>query len=102
MEFSQIPIQEIAQTFVVTCPHGIHMRVAADLAKITSKFESDVRIRFHKQEVNAKSVLRLLELGAAKGEKVEVIARGIDSQPAVSAIEAYFESSQKCDDTARS
>lgn len=101
MDLSQIPIQEFAQTMIVTCPHGIHLRVAADIAKLMSGYESKVKIHFQKLEVDAKSVLNLMELGAAKGETVRVVAKGNDAEAAVDAISQYFKSNQKCDETAR-
>jgi phosphocarrier protein HPr len=69
---------------------GLHLSAAADLVKIASAFESDVRLSKDGVEVDAKSIMGLLSLAASMGSEVIVRADGKDEEGAVRAIEALF------------
>ncbi len=98
MELNQTQDFDYAQLMVVTCQHGIHLRVAASISVIARKFECDVRFSVNKLEVDAKSVISLMELGAAHGETVKVSATGPDSEAAVAAVANFFEKEARaCD-----
>ena len=98
MELGQTQNFEYAQLMVVTCQHGIHLRVAADISMIARKFDCDVRFSVNKLDVDAKSVISLLELGAVRGETVKVSATGPDSETAVAAVAEFFEKEARaCD-----
>ena len=49
---------------------GMHARPAAALVQKTLTFESDIYITFKNNRVNAKSIMGLLTLGAARGRVV--------------------------------
>lgn len=59
---------------------GLHARPAANLVKEASKYPCDLKIRKGSKEVNLKSMLGVLSLGAGKGDEVTVIADGRDEK----------------------
>ena len=62
---------------------GLHARAAAKLVTLASSFESNITIKRGEQEVNAKSIMGVMMLAAAKGAVVEVGADGKDADEAL-------------------
>jgi phosphocarrier protein len=65
---------------------GLHARAAAKLVTLASGFESDITIKRGDQEVNAKSIMGVMMLAAAKGVAIEVCADGNDADEALTEI----------------
>ena len=65
---------------------GLHARAAAKLVTLASKFESDITIKRGEQEVNAKSIMGVMMLAAAKGVVIEVCVEGNDADEALAQI----------------
>jgi len=65
---------------------GLHASASAKLVRLASKFESEVFIRLGQREVNAKSILGVLTLAAARGSVIMVRAVGPDARAAVEAV----------------
>jgi phosphocarrier protein HPr len=76
----------IERRVTITNKMGLHLRAAADLVKTASGFESDVVICRDNVEVNAKSIMSVLGLEAAKGVEVVVRAQGADEERALKAV----------------
>ncbi len=70
---------------------GLHARAAALLVQTVNRFAAEVKISKGGQVVDARSIIGVLTLGAAKGSKVRVEARGKDAEESVRAIEEIFE-----------
>ncbi len=70
---------------------GLHARAAALLVQTVSRFSSEVKISKDGQVVDGRSIIGLLTLGAAKGSRVRVEAKGNDAQESLKAIEELFE-----------
>lgn len=51
---------------------GLHARAAAKLAKTAHQAESNVWLEFGSERINAKRVIDILTLAAAKGDRVTV------------------------------
>lgn len=66
---------------------GLHARAAAKLVHAASRFSSDIKLRKGTEEVDAKSILGILLLAAAKGTTVTITAVGNDEQEALDSIE---------------
>lgn len=66
---------------------GLHARAAAQLVNLTAQFQSEISLIKGKQNVNAKSIMGVLMLAAAKGSKLTVIAEGEDAQAAFEAVQ---------------
>ncbi|HUL95694.1 MAG TPA: HPr family phosphocarrier protein [Usitatibacter sp.] len=80
----------IQRTIPVVNKLGLHARASAKLTQLASKFESAVWITRNGRRVNAKSIMGVMMLAAAKGTSVELEAEGPDEQKAVEEIEALF------------
>lgn len=66
---------------------GLHARAAAKLVHTAARFSSDIKLRKGTEEVDAKSILGILLLAAAKGTMVTITAAGSDEQEALDSIE---------------
>ena len=71
---------------------GLHARAAANLVKLTARFESEIRLsRVNRdQKVDGKSILGILLLAAAKGTELEVTVEGTDEKEAMDGIVNLF------------
>lgn len=71
---------------------GLHARAAAQLVKAAAKFKSEVTLHRRDRNVyaNAKSILSVLALAAAKGTELYITAEGDDEDEALTSIEALF------------
>ena len=78
----------IRRTIRIKSELGLHARAAAKLVKLTSQFESDIKLsRLNAEErVDAKSILGILLLAAAKGTEIEVMTDGRDEEVAMEAV----------------
>ena len=70
---------------------GLHARASALLVQTINRFSCEVKISKDDQVVNGRSIIGVLTLGAAKGTKIRVEARGEDAQEALTAIEELVE-----------
>src|SRR5690242_4619593 len=72
-------------TTEVTLPGDVdlHARPAADFVRAAMRFPADIWIGAGEREVNAKSLLSILALGARRGTTVSLRARGEDAAVAV-------------------
>jgi phosphotransferase system HPr (HPr) family protein len=74
------------QTRTVTLrgENGLHARVAVRIVQWARRFEARLRIgRGGNQNADARSILQLLSLGAASGERLEITAEGPDEEAAL-------------------
>ena len=65
---------------------GLHARPAAVLASRAKQFTADVRLRRRDDEVNARSVVGIMGLEIARGDRIEIVASGPDAGEAVRAL----------------
>lgn len=72
--------------FVVINDKGLHTRPSTELVKCASTFKSQVTLHFQDLSVNAKSLLGILMLAAARGSKISIEAVGDDAEEAVQSI----------------
>ncbi len=78
----------IRKTLRIKSELGLHARAAAKLVTLTSQFESDIKLsRLNVEEqVDAKSILGILLMAAAKGTEIEVMIDGKDEEVAMEAV----------------
>jgi multiphosphoryl transfer protein len=72
-----------SEPLVVSNPSGLHARPAAVLASRAKQFTADIRLRRGDQEVNARSVVGIMGIEIARGDRIEIIASGPDADEAV-------------------
>lgn len=81
----------LEQDFIVANRLGIHARVAAQIVKTASRFDSEILISKCGVTVNAKSILDLMTLVCPHGSRVHVSARGHDASEAISSLASLFQ-----------
>ena len=65
---------------------GLHARAAARFVHLANTFDSRITVTKDDMRVNAKSMLGLLTLAAARGSKLLLAADGDDADAALSAL----------------
>ena len=61
---------------------GLHARAAAKFVALASGFESDIKVSKDEQTVNAKSIMGVIMLAAAKGTSLLLTIDGKDEEMA--------------------
>ncbi|OGV73190.1 MAG: hypothetical protein A3K19_30105 [Lentisphaerae bacterium RIFOXYB12_FULL_65_16] len=74
---------EFTQNVVVADAQGLHARVAAVVVREANRFDARIRVRLGNREVDGKSILGLLVLGASRGAELTVTGQGVDAPDAV-------------------
>lgn len=69
---------------------GLHARASAKLTQIAGQFKSDVWMSRNGKRVNAKSIMGVMMLAAAKGSKVLIETEGPDEEQALQALQALI------------
>ena len=65
---------------------GLHARASAKLTQLAGQFQSAVWLTRNGKRVNAKSIMGVMMLAAAKGSKVTIETDGADEEAALAAI----------------
>lgn len=69
---------------------GLHARASAKLTKLAGSFPCDVFMSRGDRRINAKSIMGVMMLAAAKGSKVDLEAHGEDEDAALAALVALI------------
>lgn len=77
----------IKKKIIVKNKQGLHARPAALFVQIANKFDSRITVRRDKEEVNGKSIMGILMLGAENGSSIIIEAEGIDAHLAIIELE---------------
>ena len=70
---------------------GLHARPAATFVQACNKYKSEINLIFNSRAVNAKSIIGVLALGVAYGDRIEVEADGEDEGAAIEEIKDLLE-----------
>ena len=65
---------------------GLHARPASLFVKTAKQFSSSITVVKDGREANAKSPMKLMTLGAKKGDEILIRAEGEDEEEAVDAL----------------
>jgi phosphocarrier protein HPr len=66
---------------------GLHARASAKLTQVAGKFAADVWLTRNGRRVNAKSIMGVMMLAAAKGSTIVIETDGADEAEAMHALE---------------
>lgn len=77
---------KVKKSFIIFNEKGLHTRPATELVKLATTFKSQIVLTYQDLSVNAKSLLGILMLAAARGAKIKIEAEGIDAEEAAQAI----------------
>lgn len=80
----------IKQDIVIINKLGLHARASTKLTQTASQFAAEIWIERNGRKVNAKSIMGVMMLAAAKGSTVTVEAHGKDEEAAITAIHALI------------
>ena len=69
---------------------GLEARPAAMLVQVASQYESSIYVESEEKRVNAKSIMGMMTLGLAKGQKLELLIDGEDEETAMKEMENYL------------
>jgi len=72
----------------ITNKLGMHLRAAAVFIETGNKYQCQIYLRKGSRQVNAKSIMGLMTLGAACGAAVTITTDGEDEQEALDALAA--------------
>ncbi|MGZ5090059.1 MAG: HPr family phosphocarrier protein [Burkholderiales bacterium] len=71
---------------------GLHARASARLTQVAGQFEADVWLSRNGRRVNAKSIMGVMMLAAAKGSTIVIETVGSDEGEAMRALEELIAS----------
>lgn len=80
----------IEKELVVKNEQGLHARPAALFVQMANKYESEIKVRKGKYEVNGKSIMGLMTLAAEKGSLIKLIVDGPDAKDAMQELESII------------
>lgn len=76
----------VTRTVSVVNPLGLHARAAARFVRLAAQFTATIRVAKGARELDGKSILGLLLLGASRGSEIVIRAEGADEVAAVEAL----------------
>jgi phosphocarrier protein HPr len=82
----------IKKKVIVKNKQGLHARPAALFVQVANKFDSRITVRRDKEEVNGKSIMGILMLGAEKESQIIIEADGVDAEIAIVELEKIINS----------
>lgn len=82
----------LSRTVTVRNPEGLHLRPANMLVAIANQFQADLWLGNQADQVDCRSILSLVTLGAAEGTELTLRADGSDAKVALDVITHFFES----------
>jgi len=84
----------IKRELIVKNGQGLHARPAALFVQVANKFDSRITVRHDDEEVNGKSIMGILMLGAEKGSLIIVETDGEDAEEALRELEKLINSEE--------
>lgn len=78
---SKMPVAETS--VIILNKVGLHARPARLLVQTAAQFQAKVQVQSGEKVVNAKSIVGVLKLGAARGDTLVLRAEGEDADEAV-------------------
>lgn len=80
----------VAFTTVVGFKEGLHARPASELVKLCQTAKSDIKLIKDTLEVNPKSILGILTLGASHLDEIKVVIEGEDETAVETKMKDFF------------
>ncbi len=71
--------------------YGFHARPSTSFSALASSFKSDISVIVNDSEVDGKSIMGLMSLGAPRGTKIIIRAIGTDAKNAVDALKEHVD-----------
>lgn len=74
------------RTVKIVNSEGLHARPSGAVVAVALDYESEIRIRCRDRQVNGRSILELITLGATCGSELHLAAEGPDAEELVEAL----------------
>ncbi|MDO8488576.1 MAG: HPr family phosphocarrier protein [Candidatus Omnitrophota bacterium] len=85
----------IKKELIVRNKLGLHARPAAIFVQVANKFDCRITVRRDDEEVNGKSIMGILMLGAERGSLIIIEADGVDADKALEELEKIISSEEE-------
>lgn len=85
----------IKKELIVKNKQGLHARPAAIFVQVANKFDARITVRHDGEEVNGKSIMGILMLGAEKGSLIIIEAEGADAEKALEELDKIISSEEE-------
>ncbi|MFH1190582.1 MAG: HPr family phosphocarrier protein [Candidatus Omnitrophota bacterium] len=85
----------IKKELIVKNKQGLHARPAALFVQIANKFDARITVRHDDEEVNGKSIMGILMLGAEKDSLIIIEVDGLDAEQALVELEKLISSEEE-------
>lgn len=85
----------VRKKLLVKNKQGLHARPAALFVQVANKFDSRITVKRDKEEVNGKSIMGILMLGAEKDSQIIIEADGEDADKAMVELEKIISSEEQ-------
>lgn len=76
-------MKELYGTFEIRNRLGMHARAATAFVQMANRYRAEIHIRKGSIMVNGKSIMGVLQLAASKGQKIELLVKGVDGEQAL-------------------
>lgn len=88
LSFPRKTPMELERSIEISNRFGLHARASTRLQQVAKQFQASIRVSRgeSQEEVDAKSILGLLTLGAEKGQRLRIRASGDDAEQAMAAV----------------
>ena len=80
----------VERTVQIANKNGLHARPAAEIVKVSAKFQCEITLVKDGMEVNGKSIMGVMMLAAECGSSLVLRADGADADAAVDALAALI------------
>ncbi len=81
----------LERTVVIANKVGLHARPAAEFVKMSSRFDSDIKLTKDDLTVDGKSIMGVMMLAAECGCELLIAVDGPDEEEALAALVAFLE-----------
>lgn len=76
----------VNKSLKLTNEDGLHARAAALFVRTANRFQSEITLSSHGDEVNGKSIIGIMSLGAFHGEEISISCTGEDEEEALESL----------------
>lgn len=85
----------VKKEIIVKNKQGLHARPAALFVQVANKFDARITVKSDAEEVNGKSIMGILMLGAEQGSVIVLEAEGEDAALAIAELEKVLNSQEE-------
>lgn len=82
----------LKEKIVIGLEGGLESRPAALFVQMASKYQSHISILLTDKQVNAKSIMGMMSLGAVKGQEITLLIDGEDEEEAMKTLSDFLTS----------